>query len=333
MKCSKLFGLKGLLGRNKQMTIAITGASGFIGSSLVEKLADMGMPFVASTRKAISGPYFKPETWQTVDFGHESSLRNFCEGAECVIHLAGPDAETCSKSNSEIETFVEVTKTLFLAAVNSRVKRFIFVSTVHVYGDASDEVHFEEHHCRPTSSYGASRLRAEEALRELATFHETELVIVRLANTFGWNRDPNSSSWRLFVNELVKSGFETGALLIRGNPDSSRDFVPIEVVVSALQNLAGAPISENVGGTWNIGSGASLTLSEMAELIAASIARAKGLQPVIVIEDRNQSVPTKLRINTSKARRAGFIGEVSVSNGVDALVAQMLKSEQASNAL
>ena len=315
------------------MTIAITGASGFIGKGLIKRLTDLSVPFLASSRREVVSAGLEIGTWRQIDFANMSSIRDFCAGAECVIHLAGPDAETARTNATDIAAFVQATSDLFVAASTARVKRFIFISTVHVYGDASDEANLEESDCLPTTSYGASRLQAEDALRELAGFHEMELVIVRLANAFGWNPDPNALSWRLFVNELVKSGFETGTLKVRGNPDSVRDFVPIEVVARALQTIACAPANENIAGTWNIGSGFNFTLAEMAERISESIARATGLTPRITFEDGDQTPPSKLKIDTAKARRAGFIGDVSVSNGVDALVAQMLKSEQASNAL
>ena len=130
------------------MTLAVTGATGFVGNRLLELAAERGLPLTCLTRRPQPGR--DGVTWVQGDLHDAAALEKLCEGAEAVIHIAGvinaPDAAGFEKGN------VEGTKNLLAAAKAQGVSRFVHVSSL-----AAREPSL--------SLYGASKARSETAVR------------------------------------------------------------------------------------------------------------------------------------------------------------------------
>ena len=133
------------------MKIAITGASGFIGSVLIDELKLQDINYIAVSSDLLND---------------NERLKNELVGVDVVVHLAGlahrlgkavPSAEEFEKAN------VKLTQWLVDAANISSVKRFIFISSISVYGlNGSKEPIHVETPLNPTDDYGRSKLAAEK---------------------------------------------------------------------------------------------------------------------------------------------------------------------------
>ena len=127
------------------MTIAVTGATGFVGQALLDAAAREGIPVRALARR--EQPDRKGVVWIRGDLANRKALMRLVSGVEAVIHVAGvvstPDAAGFEKGN------VEGTLALVEAALAAGVPRFVFVSSL-----AAREPHL--------SAYGASKRRAEK---------------------------------------------------------------------------------------------------------------------------------------------------------------------------
>lgn len=182
------------------MRILVTGASGFIGSGLVSKLAEQGHDVCALMRPTASSQFLKGVkfTRLTGDIGDGSSLVRACENVDLVIHLAGM---TSARNREEYFRFnAEGTKNLALAAIQAKSpKKLIYVSTQAAGGPSSSlSPKIESEPDRPVSMYGESKLRGELYLDELKD--QLPFIVLRPTAVYG----PRDRNIYLFFKMIQK---------------------------------------------------------------------------------------------------------------------------------
>ena len=154
------------------MTIVVTGASGFVGRSLLTLLAarDTGHSIIAVSRQR--PPLLPPGVdWRHVDMGDADWTRTLpSEGCDAVVHLAQSQhyREFPARAVDLVDVNVQATVELAGWAVAHRVPRFLFASTGNVYG-TQERVHCEQDRCAPESMYAASKLCAEILLKPFSS--------------------------------------------------------------------------------------------------------------------------------------------------------------------
>ncbi|MCD6434436.1 MAG: NAD(P)-dependent oxidoreductase [Candidatus Diapherotrites archaeon] len=217
-----------------QETILVTGASGFIGRYLIEKLKRIGY-----TTKNFS--------IEQGDIRRKEDCEKAVRGVSRIIHLA---AELNEKSNTLFETNVNGTENLLEAAERQRIKQFIFVSSAGIYGDVKG-IATEETKPEPLTNYEKSKLMAEQKVLE---FQESLAVtIVRPALALG----PNSY-WREII-KLIKKCFP-----IIGSGNNFFQIIYAEDFADALAFLIDR--EEAIGEIFNIAADDAKTLNEFYEI-------------------------------------------------------------------
>jgi nucleoside-diphosphate-sugar epimerase len=162
--------------------IAITGGTGFIGHVLCARLADAGYGVHSWGRR--------PPTVRNIAFHPHDLLTakppSFPESLEAVIHTSGI-AETTSHTVEDFERLNVIGSRLVAqAAADAGAKSLVFLSSVKAISDATPEDgHDDSTICAPTTPYGRSKLRAEEAISEALQGSGTRLTILRLTPVYG----------------------------------------------------------------------------------------------------------------------------------------------------
>lgn len=168
---------------NTSGTILVTGAGGFIGSHLCTLLGQSAIPYVPMYR-SIPGAGQKGDTADCgsrrdpvyADITEPESLAGVLENISTVIHLAGY-AHVDVDSDGECRAVNEQgTENLLRACIENGVHRFLYVSSVLAEAEENGTEH---------TAYGASKLRAEERIRNLCEASQTEYIIVRPASVYG----------------------------------------------------------------------------------------------------------------------------------------------------
>jgi UDP-glucose 4-epimerase len=146
------------------------------------------------------------------------------------------------------------------------VRRLVYSSSAAIYGDPVHLPIDEDHPKEPISPYGLSKLTGESYARLYYQFHGLETVSLRYFNVYGPRQDPKSpyaGVISIFVHRLLKGL----PLTIDGDGLQARDFVSVRDVVRA--NLLAATGGEEVlGRAFNVGTGKSTTIDELAQIIA-----------------------------------------------------------------
>jgi len=190
---------------------------------------------------------------------------------DTIAHLA---TRGFSNANPPTEALLrqeaEAAVSLAREAASKGVTRFLFVSSIHVYGDALVGEIDENSVTRPRDLLGLRKLDLEQQLLRLATesFH---VVVVRLANSFGTAGDPVRTPWDLLLNELCREAVTRRTMSLRSDGLQYRDFVPLGEVVRAMTAIVHHPSART--GTYLLASGESRTVAESVERLASTLQR------------------------------------------------------------
>lgn len=173
------------------MTILVTGASGFIGSFIVEEALRRGFETWAAVRKSSSRAYLRDERihFLELDLSSEQALIDQLRGHafDYVVHAAG--ATKCLHANDFYTINYEGTRNLVNAILKLQMplKRFVYLSSLSVFGDIKEQLPYQEiteHDVpRPNTAYGKSKLKAEQFLDSIG--NAFNYVILRPTGVYG----------------------------------------------------------------------------------------------------------------------------------------------------
>jgi UDP-glucose 4-epimerase len=249
------------------MRVVVVGGGGFIGSALVKHLSARHecVCFGHAGRFAELREKLNAEVECVEgDVTDADALREALRGADAVVHAAGTGGEADCLSDPTRSLLAHVYGTQLLAreASRSNVKRFVFTSTIAVYGTyrAREMPLTEESEARPDEFYGALKATAERALIDSGRFR-----ILRLSNVYGYGSGLFSLSSGVagkFV-ELIAQG---KSLRVYGDGSQRIDYAHVDDVCRAYELALVAPESESF--VYNVGGGQPVSIRELAETAA-----------------------------------------------------------------
>lgn len=177
--------------------ILITGSNGFLGQYLCQFLTEKNYSILAQTRKSQA---FAPSNISNINFDLNDNLDNVdLSQVEVIIHCAGRAHVMNETAVSPLEAYrqtnVQGTLNLAKKAVQSGIKRFIYMSSIKVNGEQTTAQLFKPSDVVNTNDpYGLSKYEAEQALLELAKQTGLEVVIIRPVLIYGPNVKANFKS-------------------------------------------------------------------------------------------------------------------------------------------
>lgn len=304
----------------KGKRVLVTGAGGFIGSHLVERLAGLGAEVRAFYRyNALDSRGWLEEcgdlgdrvTALAGDVCDRDRVRQAMDGAEIVFHLASLIAIPYSyhAPTMYVRTNVEGTVTLLQTAREMGVWRFVHTSTSEVYGTARYVPMDEGHPLQGQSPYAASKIGADKMVEAFFLSFGLPAVTVRPFNTFG----PRQSARAVIPTILTQA--MTGREVRLGNLGPTRDFSYVSNTVDGF--LLAASTSDVLGQTFNLGSGEEIEIGAIVPLIGDILGRE--IRPVWE-EERVRPGPGEVRrllADTQKARTLlGWRPEVGLREGL-----------------
>ena len=221
---------------SKSKKVLVTGVAGFLGSHLAEKLVDLGHS-VVGLDNMIGG--YEDNVPKKIDFHNFDccdfkKVQNIMKGIDVVYHCAA----TAHEGLSVFSPF-EITKnnylasvSIFSAAVNEKVDRIIFCSSMARYGDQKSPF-TEEMKPKPVDPYAISKVAAEEVLKNLCDLNGIEWVIAIPHNIIG-PRQKYDDPFRNVVSIMINRMLQGKAPIIYGDGEQTRCFSFIDDCLSCL---------------------------------------------------------------------------------------------------
>ncbi|HEY7414990.1 MAG TPA: SDR family oxidoreductase [Ktedonobacteraceae bacterium] len=251
----------------------VTGGAGFIGSHIAEALLRRGesvriLDNLATGRQdninALLGLSDQLEVIQG-DLRDAETVRTAIEGTEVVFHqgaLASVPRSIADPVRS-LETNINGTQNVLLAARDLGVRRVVYASSSSVYGNTPTLPKHEDMPTSPMSPYAVQKLTAELLCGVFTRIYGLETVSLRYFNVFGPRQDP-ASEYAAVVPRFLTALLEKRRPIVFGDGEQTRDFTYIENVVQA--NLLAATAPDAVGAAMNIGCGERISLNHVLAL-------------------------------------------------------------------
>jgi UDP-glucuronate 4-epimerase len=267
------------------MRALVTGAAGFIGSHLVERLVAEGHTVVAldcltsyyeleQKRANLVSLHGLPDCVVVHEDLRTTDLAPLLEGIDLVFHQAGQPGVRASWASgfaSYVEHNVLVTQRLLEAIRERPVARLVFASSSSVYGNAPAYPTTEDDLPRPQSPYGVTKLAAEHLCGVYARTWGVPSVSLRYFTVYGPRQRPDMAMHRLIEAALSGERFP-----MHGDGHQVRDFTFVDDVVAA--NLRAATSAVPVGSVINVAGGSSSTLLDVIGTVEELVGRSVELE-------------------------------------------------------
>ena len=307
-------------------SVLVTGAGGFIGSHLVERLHAEGAKVRAFVRYNSRGEagllrQLSPETLTQLeiiggDIRDSSAIFTASEGADVIFHLGALISIPYSYVHPREVTESNIIGTLNVleAARHHKTARVIHTSTSEVYGTARYAPINEAHPLQGQSPYSASKIGADKLAESFHLSFNVPVVTVRPFNTFG----PRQSA-RAVIPTIITQAL-AGEVIKLGNLDTTRDFTYVEDTVEGF--LKAAQADGAVGGTFNLGTGSEIRVGELADrIISATGTQARVQVEALRLRPDKSEVLRLISDNSLAKQSLGWSPRFSLDDGLGRTIA------------
>jgi NAD dependent epimerase/dehydratase len=303
-------------------TVVVTGAGGFIGSALVERLVAAGAEVRAMLRYTsraergclgyVSEPVMRDVELSFGDVRDVDAMREISRGAHAIFHLAALIGIPYSYEHPQevIDTNILGTANVLLVAKElGTLERVVLTSTSEVYGSALRTPIDEHHPLQAQSPYSATKIASDALGLSFYRSFGMPITVVRPFNAYG----PRQSA-RAVIPTIISQAL-SGTKLRLGAVDTIRDFTYVEDTARGFVAVASSDAA--LGEVVNLGSGVEVSIRDVIHQVSQIV----GHELEIFVEDRRvrpeKSEVSRLQAESSKALAlAGWRAEVSLDEGL-----------------
>ncbi|MCC7361785.1 MAG: NAD-dependent epimerase/dehydratase family protein [Anaerolineales bacterium] len=296
------------------MNFLVTGAAGFLGSALANRLVADGHAVRGLDDLSAGDPErLSPRVLFTRgDVNDRPKLWTLLQDVHCVYHLAArvsvPESVLYPREYNAVN--VGGTVSVMEAMRDAGVQRVVLASSGAVYGDHGRQPLNEGETPSPRSPYAVSKLSAEYYVQTIGQLWGLETVALRVFNAYGPGQ-PLPAAHAPVIPRFLRQALQGGSLVVHGDGRQTRDYVYVDDVVEAL---AAAAVRQEINRlVINVGSGQETSVRELARLVGEAAG-----QPVDVLYSKAESggvsrMCADLRL---AEERLGFRPRVSLADGL-----------------
>ena len=296
------------------MNFLVTGAAGFLGSALANRLAQAGHSVRGLDDLSAGDPArLVPQVLFTRgDVNDRPKLWSLLQGVECVYHLAArvsvPESVLYPREYNAVN--VGGTVSVMEAMRDAGARRVVLASSGAVYGDQSEQPLREALTPRPRSPYAVSKLSAEYYVRTIGDLWGIETVALRVFNAYGPGQ-PLPAAHPPVIPRFLHHALTGASLVAHGDGSQTRDYIYVDDVVEALVAAATAPANESY--LVNVGSGQETSIKELIQLVS----KVTGAPVEPIFSKAEGCGVSRMRADISlAAQKLGFQPKMSLAEGL-----------------
>jgi UDP-glucose 4-epimerase len=311
--------------------VLITGGCGYLGARLSKYLAESGYGVTVFDN-------FDPSNysqWTSLmeeiilgDIRDEATITKLAEKEyDAVIHLISLDHRKSEDDLNFVSSInVMPTWNLLDRFTKKGLKKFIYFSTIHVYGKLPNEIITENRIPSPQNVYGLTHLLSENVCNYFNRRTDTTCINIRLSNSYGSPVFKENNCWWLVINELCKIAFEQNEIKLLSDGSPQRDFIHSSDICKAVEILIEAKEDKLQDNIFHIASGYTLTIMELAHMVKKSYEEKYHSEIPIYLPDNsisntigNFKKVEKYSLDTTKIRKLGFDIQTNLKTGINEL--------------
>jgi len=296
------------------MRYLITGAAGFLGSALANRLAadEHAVLGVDDLSTGDERTLIRAVQFIRGDVNDRPKLWSLLHDVDCVYHLAAkvsvPESVLYPREYNTVN--VGGTVTLMEAMRDVGVRRVVFISSGTVYGNQPHQPVVETAIPNPRAPYAVSKLAAEYYVKSIGALWGIETVCLRVFNAYGPGQHIPPVHTPVIPN-FLRQAWENGTIVIHGDGNQTRDYVYVDDVVNAMVAASTAPDIDQQ--TINVGSGNETSIKELARM-AVDVT---GGHPEVIYNPRNEGGLSRLCADLTQARtRLGYAPKTELIDGL-----------------
>ena len=296
------------------MNFLITGAAGFLGSSLANQLTREGHQVRGLDDLSTGDPsLLSPDVHFTRgDVNDRPKLWTLLQEIDCVYHMAARVSvqESILYPREYNSSNVGGTVSLMEAMRDVGVRRVVLASSGAIYGDQGTQPLAESLTPEPRSPYAVSKLAAEYYIRTIGTLWGIETASLRIFNAFGpGQRIP--ASHPPIVPHALQQAIQNGTLIVHSDGLQTRDYIYVDDVISAMVAAATAP---NINGlVINVGSGIETSVKDLINLVISST----GSQANVIYNQKISGGVSRMQADLSLAtQKLNFKPSITLEEGL-----------------
>lgn len=290
--------------------ILVTGGAGFIGSHLVETLLSQGYCVRVLDNLSSGTRDWVPSAVDFVegDVANRADCDRAVQGMDAICHLAAMSRVTTDMDKVDLCTRSNVlgTQNILMAAKAAGIKKLVYSGSSTAYGSQATPHREHETPIELLNFYAVTKYTGEQYCQLFDRLYDLPVTVLRYFNVYG-PRQPEVGMYALVIGIFLKRLREGKVLELHGSGAQRRDFVHVRDVARAI---IAAMESPQRGMTYNVGTGVSYSIKEIADLISPNqtIAPARA-------GDAKETLADIARIS----RDLGWQPEISLAEGIDEL--------------
>lgn len=317
--------------------ILVTGGLGFIGSVLVNALAEVACKITILSHSSRSSTFFKKSKGKIRILNGDVSIRNTWEPllpkTDFLFHLAALEYDRI-KFNLIRDWQVNTLSLVHLLEVCRKKDyrpKIIFSSSANLFGLGKKAPVNEHHQSESLCAWSLHKLMAEEYLRIYFRKHGIGSVSLRLTNVYGPTVNPTAMS-NVVINRVILKALKGEPLVLFGNKNCLRDYVFVSDVVRAFLHAGTMDNLSFDGSFYIIGSGEGITIDKVWQLIAKKV-KALTNKKVAIKVDRSVELELLDRRNFIAdtrlfQKKTGWKPQVFISKGIDLTIAALVSKKE-----
>lgn len=301
----------------------VTGGAGFIGSHIADSLLKRGMEVVVLDDFSMGKRENIPSGAAVIegDVLDAGKVNLAIKGVDIVFHEAAKVSIRSSAAEfyKDAETNIMGTLNIWQAMRGSKVKKFIYASSMAVYGNSKYLPLDEEHPKEPISPYGISKLAGEKYCLNLGSQMGIDTVVLRYFNTYGPRQTltPYVGVITIFINRLL----ENKPLIIFGDGAQVRDFISVKDIAEA--NMI-AMDTNCTGEIFNVGTGVGTDVNKIADILIQKIGNGLSKEHTApVIGEPGNSIAS----NSKAEKVLGFKAKYRLDDEIEGVI-EWIKNER-----
>ena len=322
------------------MKVLVTGGAGFIGSHLVDTLLKKGhdvtvLDNLETGRKGNFEKHLVDNSFKFVLGSVEDRelLKKIMKNMDIIFHLAAnlQGGGGVSSPLSDFKTNVVGTFNLLLTARDYDLKRFVYASSVMVYGgrDKISQSMKEEDNTKLLTPYAASKLTSEKYCKLFNDIYGLKTVSLRYFNVYG-PRVRADNPYAGVINKFINKCVMKEPMMIYYSGEQTRDFVEFRDVIRAT--ILASEKDSAVGEIINVGSGVSISINKLAKIIYSSFSETNNGIPEPIygnppLEEGSRKGYKHARADLKKAKKIlGYEPKIDIKTGIKDLINYYLNS-------
>ena len=247
--------------------ILLIGGSGYIGLRISKHLSENGFKVFILCR---SIP--KTTSWESFISGfiigditkNEVLDKLIDKEFDIAIHLVSLNNQN-SEGDPDYVSSVNVMPTWKILKLLTKkgLKKFIYFSTIHVYGSLPNTIINEDFVTAPQNAYGLTHLLSENICNYFNETTKTDCINIRLSNSYGSPVFRDTDCWWLVLNDFCKTAYQKGKIIIKSDGTPLRDFIHWHDMVNALELI----MKNSKHNIYHLASGETVSILELASIV------------------------------------------------------------------